>query len=99
MMVTNRGPDSADAVVADIVIPTTLAYVSDTCGAGEVSPGNWRWSIGTLVPNATSRVRPRCVVTFTGASPGSQSIDSSVSSSMDDPSAANNATVTAISVN
>jgi len=52
--VTNNGPSQATGVTVTDVIPSGLAYVSDTCGGSyDAGSGEWSWDIGVLAPQDT----------------------------------------------
>jgi uncharacterized repeat protein (TIGR01451 family) len=63
--VTNRGPDNATGVTVEDVLPSGLAYVSDTGGGAYVN-GSGIWTIGALAVGGSTSLQITAAVTNSG---------------------------------
>jgi uncharacterized repeat protein (TIGR01451 family) len=65
--VRNIGPDTATNVVVTDRLPPGLTFVSANPTQGTYDRATGRWSVGTLAPGATARLRITVRVTAAGS--------------------------------
>ena len=89
LTVKNNGPDSSDAMVAD-VLPAGLVYVSHVASAGSYNSSTGSWSAGNLASgaSATLALQVRAVSPATGCLSNTATV--SVPAGVADPVDANN---------
>ncbi|MCD4532489.1 DUF11 domain-containing protein [Nocardioides sp. cx-169] len=61
----NLGPDPADDVTVDDVLPAGLTYLSSTASLGTYDPDTGVWDVGTLEPVDLPSSRPQAVLRIT----------------------------------
>lgn len=87
---TNAGPGTADNVVVTDTLPSTLTYVSNTCGA--VAAGQQvTWTIGTLAPGSAA-----CDLVTTVRNVGPISNTATIATTSNDPTPANNSSTASL---
>lgn len=62
VVVTNDGPQAATSVRIVDVLPTGVAYVSESLTQGTYAVGTGEWTVGTIVDGATATMTLTCTV-------------------------------------
>ncbi len=90
--VTNVGPDTAQAVTVNDLLPAGLTFVSATPSVGTYTAGTGVWSVGNVAVGAT----PMLTIVATVTSPAAITNTATVSATTHDPNGSNNSDDAAI---
>ncbi|MGI9161221.1 MAG: DUF11 domain-containing protein, partial [Saprospiraceae bacterium] len=91
---TNNGPDAAELVEVQDLLPSGLTYVSHTAPAGTVyNPGGGNWEIGTMTNGQSLQLKVRAAINAGGGYTNTAAISGSV---IDNTSGNNSSSVTLV---
>ena len=92
--VTNSGLDTEPAAQVNVLLPSSLSYVSSTVSAGKYDAATGKWTLGAL----TSGQSRTLTIVLSGVKAGSGSVSLAVTGSVLDVATANNTAAVAIDV-